>query len=96
MTASMNTTAKVTERKMSDIKSKSQIRRIAVQKPEALQALAAWALEAREALKFFGEPYTWSRVWADRNHDSIDTGLLDNMYGSMARAVLAKFPGEKR
>ena len=54
-------------------------------------ALTAERDAYREALEFFAEPYTWSRVWADCRADV----RLNDMYGARARAVLARFEKEK-
>lgn len=41
-----------------------------------------------EALVFFAEPFTWSRVWADAEASQIGSGALDKMYGDEARKAL--------
>lgn len=48
--------------------------------------------EAIKLIKFYAEPFTWSRVMADARHVdySEKSPLLNNMYGQKAREFLEK------
>lgn len=52
---------------------------------------------AKECLRFFAEPFTWSRVMADAAHVFHQTTnpLLNNMYGQKAREALATLDPRK-
>jgi hypothetical protein len=59
--------------------------------PDTIRQLCEALKEAREVIEFFGEPFTWSRVFADAEHGGIGSPILDNMYGGKARAWLEKW-----
>jgi hypothetical protein len=44
-----------------------------------------------QALKFYADPFTWSRVWADAEQIPIGNGGLNRMYGDNAREALKRW-----
>lgn len=62
----------------------------AVASPSTILALIAIIRRQREALEFFAQDFTWSRVYADAYASHIGSGLLQNMYGSKAKKAIAE------
>lgn len=56
-----------------------------------VQFLVAKLDEARDALKFYANPWTWARVSADAQHMGAEPGFnFNNMYGKIARDVVGE------